>query len=154
MSESVETAARKRLEALVGEWAMEAGPPGGPPWPGAARVTFAWLDGTPLLIQRWHVDMPEAPDGVAVIGCDGMSGGYHQLYTDERDVQRIYAMSLDDGVWRLWRDGEPFSQRFTGTFSPDGDTIAGRWELAEDGTSWRTDFDVTYTKVHEVAPAP
>jgi len=37
---------------------MEAGPPGGP-WSGAARVIFDWLEGVPLLIQRWHVDMPE-----------------------------------------------------------------------------------------------
>ena len=94
MTRSIDTAARERLEALVGEWTMEAGPPGGPPWPGAARVTFEWFEGAPLLIQRWHVDMPEAPDGVAVIGCDGKSGAYYQLYTDERDVQRIYAMSL------------------------------------------------------------
>jgi len=91
--------------------------------------------------------MPEAPDGIAVIGCDGMSGTYHQLYTDERDVQRIYEMSLDSGVWKLWRDGEPFSQRFTGRFSEDGNTIAGRWEIAEDRTTWKTDFDLTYTKV-------
>lgn len=147
MSESTNTAAREALEALVGGWTMEAAPPDGPPWPGVARASFEWLEGRPLLVQRWHIDLPEAPDGVAVIGCDGMSGSYYQLYTDERDVQRIYRMSLTDGVWRLWREGEPFSQRFTGRFSADGRTIAGRWELAEDGTTWRTDFDLTYTKV-------
>jgi hypothetical protein len=103
MGESTNTAARGRLEALVGEWAIEAGPPGGPPWPGGGRVTFEWLDGVPLLIERSHVDVPEAPDGV---------------------VQRVYEMSLGDGVWKLWRDGEPFSQRFTSTFSVDGKTIA------------------------------
>jgi len=148
MNESTSTAARERLEALVGEWTMEAGPPDGPPWPGAARVSFEWLEGAPLLIERWQVEMPEAPDGVAVIGCDGMNASYYQLYTDERDVQRVYEMSLGEGVWKLWRDGEPFSQRFTGTFSEDGDTIAGRWEIAEDGKTWRTDFDLTYTRVN------
>jgi hypothetical protein len=147
MGESTKTAARERLQALVGEWTMEAGPPGGPPWPGAGRVTFEWLEGAPLLIQRWQVDMPEAPGGVAVIGCDGMSGTYYQLYTDERDVQRIYEMSLTDGVWKLWRDGEPFAQRFTGEFSDDGKTITGRWEIADDGKTWKTDFDMTYTKI-------
>ncbi len=114
MSESTNTAARERLEALVGAWTIEAKPPGGPPWPGGGRVTFEWLEGVPLLIERSQVDTPEAPDGVAVIGCDGMSGTYYQLYTDERDVQRVYEMSLDAGVWKLWRDGAPFSQRFTG----------------------------------------
>lgn len=147
MNESTNTLARERLEALVGEWTVEAGPPGGPPWPGPARVTFEWLDGIPLLIERSHVDVPGAPDAVAVIGCDGMSDTYYQLYTDDRDVQRLYAMSFADGVWKLWRDGEPFSQRFTGTFSEDGKTITGRWEMAEDGETWKTDFDLTYTKV-------
>ena len=147
MSESTNKAARERLEALVGEWTMAAGPPGGPPWPSAGRVTFEWLEGAPLLIQRWHVDMPEAPGGVAVIGCDGMSGIYYQLYTDERDVQRIYEMSLIDGVWKLWRDGEPFSQRFTGKLSKDRKTITGRWEIADDAKTWRIYFELTYTKV-------
>jgi hypothetical protein len=124
-----------------------AKPPDGPQWPGGGRVTFEWLEGVPLLIERSHVDMPEAPDGVAVIGCDGMSGTYYQLYTDERDVQRVYEMSLDNGVWKLWRDGEPFSQRFTGEFSEDGKTIAGRWEIADDRKNWKTDFDLIYTKV-------
>jgi hypothetical protein len=147
MNESVDRAARERLEILVGEWTMEATPPGGPAWPGGGRVSFAWLEDVPLLIERWHVDLPEAPDGIAVIGCDGMSGAYYQLYTDERDVQRVYEMSLDAAVWRLWRNGPPFSQRFTGTFSDDGRTIAGRWEIAEDGQTWKTDFDLVYRKV-------
>jgi hypothetical protein len=147
MSESTNTAARKRLEAFLGEWEIEAGPPGGPPWPGEGRVTFEWLEGTPLLIERSHIDLPEAPDAVAVIGCDGMSDTYYQLYTDDRDVQRIYEMSLRDGVWKLWREGEPFSQRFEGTFSEDGNTITGRFEIAEDGQTWKTDFDVTYTRI-------
>jgi hypothetical protein len=138
--------ARQRLEALVGQWAMEAAPPGGPPWPGEARVSFAWMEHAPLLIQRWHTDHPDAPDGTAVIGCDGRNDTYFQLYTDERDVQRIYAMSLANRVWKLWRDGEPFAQRFTGTLSDDGQSIAGRWEIAEDGSTWRTDFNLTYRR--------
>jgi len=147
MNESTDTTARERLEAFVGAWEIEAGPPEGPPWPGSGRVTFEWFEGAPLLIQRSHVDLPEAPDTIAVIGCDGKSGSYFQLYTDDRDVQRLYGMSLEDGVWKLWREGEPFSQRFTGTFSEDGRTINGRWEAAEDGETWRTDFDMTYTRV-------
>jgi hypothetical protein len=138
---------RERLQVLVGEWTVEAASPSGTPWPGGGKVTFVWLDGAPLLIMRTHVSLPEAPDSVAVIGCDGSNGTYYQLYTDDRDVQRIYKMSLLDGVWRLWRDGEPFSQRFTGTIAEDGRTIAGRWERAGDGETWEADFDLNYTKV-------
>ena len=38
-----------------------------------------------------------------------------------------------------------FSQRFTGEFSPDGNTITGTWEIDE-GSGWRKDFDLTYTR--------
>jgi hypothetical protein len=155
-------AAVERLGALVGEWTMEARPPDGPPWPGEGRVSFDWLEGRTFLIQRWMVDLPEAPDGIAIIGlkdapadaeADSYEPGdageaYRQHYFDSRGVHRIYEMTLSDEVWTLWRDSpDPFPQRFTGTFSDDGMTIAGRWEKADDGKTWVTDFDLTYTKV-------
>jgi hypothetical protein len=59
---------------------------------------------------------------------------------------RVYEMSIGHGEWKLWREGEPFSQRFTATFSDDGNMITGRWEVAEDGTSCTTDFDLTYRR--------
>jgi len=43
--------------------------------------------------------------------------------------------------------GRALSQRFTGRFEDGGDTIVGRWEKAEDGTSYETDFDLIYRKV-------
>lgn len=139
--------ALKALQPLVGEWVVEAGPPGGEPWPGEGRVSFEWHDSGAHLIQRWSIDMPEAPNGVAVIGCDAAAAAYFQLYSDDRGVCRVYGMSIDDGEWKLWRDGEPFAQRFTGRIAADGQTIEGRWELAEDGGEFRTDFDMTYRRV-------
>ena len=136
-----------RLEPLVGEWTLEAIGPDGRPWPGEARATIEWHDSRAHLIQRWSVDMPEAPDGVALIGCDAANGTYMQLYSDERGVCRIYQMSIDEREWRLWREGEPFAQRFTGTISDDGKTIAGRWEAAEEGTSFALDFELIYRRV-------
>jgi hypothetical protein len=53
---------------------------------------------------------------------------------------------LSEGEWKLWRDGEPFAQRFSATISDEGNTIAGRWEKAPDGGTWETDFDLTYRK--------
>ena len=55
-------------------------------------------------------------------------------------------MGIGDGRWRLWREGEPFAQRFTATISDDGNTILGRWKKALDGRTWETDFDLTYRK--------
>jgi hypothetical protein len=136
------------LDALVGEWSLEADPPDGDPWPGGGRVSFEWLEGKTFLIERWTVELPEAPDGIAIIGAGDEPGTFRQYYFDSRGVHRIYEMTLDDREWKLWRDEpDPFPQRFTGTLRDDGETIAGRWEKAEDGSTWNTDFDLTYTKV-------
>jgi hypothetical protein len=138
--------ALKRLEPLVGEWALEAKPPDGPPWPGEAQATIEWHDSGAHLVQRSTVDMPEAPDSISIMGCDAANGTYFQLYSDERGVCRVYEMSIKDGEWGLWREGEPFPQRFTATISDNGNTIAGRWEKAPDGHTWETGFDLTYRK--------
>ena len=141
--------ALQELEVLIGEWSQEAIPPGGEPWPGEAKATFEWLEGSDnrLLIERSTVEMPEAPDGVCVIGCDAARGTCYQLYTDERNVCRVYEMSIGDGEWKLWREGEPFNQRFTAKISDDGNRIEGRWELDE-GDGWKTDFELIYTRVN------
>jgi hypothetical protein len=139
--------ALEEMEVLVGEWSQTATPPGGEPWPGEAKATFEWLEGSDqrLLVERTTVDMPEAPNGVCVMGCDAANGAYYQLYTDDRNVCRVYEMTIGDGKWTLHREGEPFSQRFTATISGDGNTIEGRWELNV-GDGGKTDFDLVYTR--------
>ncbi len=140
------------LSVLVGEWSMVPQFKHSPPVDAGARVTFEWMPGEQFLIQRWEVPVPEAPDGLAVIGPDPESeGNFLQHYFDSRGVARVYKMSLGDGVWKLWRDSPDFSpldfaQRYTGTLSDDGKTISGAWEICHDGTTWEHDFDLTYTK--------
>jgi hypothetical protein len=138
--------ALKELEPLVGEWTLQARSPGGSLWPGEAKATFGWMEGNQLLIERSTIELPEAPNAICVIGCDAANGTYVQLYTDDRGVCRVYEMSIGGGEWRLWREGEPFDQRFTGRFSDDGNTIDGRWET-NTGGGWETDFDLVYTRV-------
>jgi len=140
------------LEAFIGEWSLGADFPNAPPIDARGRVVFEWLPGEQFLVQRWEVPVPEAPDGIAIIGFDRGRGTYLQHYFDSRGVARVYEMSFDNGVWKLWRtsaDFSPldFSQRFTGTFSDDGASIEGRWETSSDGSTWELDFDLTYTKV-------
>ncbi len=67
-------------------------------------------------------------------------------YFDSRGVHRIYAASFAGGVWRLERDAPGFSQRFAGTFAPDGRAIDGQWELSRDGTTWDDDLRITYRR--------
>jgi hypothetical protein len=139
--------ALKEMESLVGEWTLTAIGPGGEPWPGEARATIEWHDSEAHLVKRAAIDMPEAPSEVSIMGCDAASGTYYQLYSDDRGVCRVYEMSIGDGEWKLWRTGEPFPQRFTGTFEDDGNTIVGRWEKAEDGENYETDFELIYRKI-------
>ena len=131
----------QELDALVGEWTAEVPLPSGTV---QARTTFEWLEGGGFLIQRATIDAPQFPNGVMIIGGDPL----RQHYFDSRGVQRVYQMSLEGGVWKLWREDPDFFQRFAGTFSEDGRTITGAWEKSYDrGSTWEHDFDLVYNKV-------
>ena len=140
------------LEAFVGEWRLEA-----PAFPlphdlaNAARCTFEWTLGRTFLLQQAAIPVPEAPDGLCVIGLDA-GDAYTQHYFDSRGVARIYAMTFDGRDWTLERrtaDFTPldFHQRWSGTFSRDGQAIHGRWETAPDGREWELDFELSYHRV-------
>lgn len=147
MDQTTAEEALKKLEPLLGEWALKASSPAGEPWPGEGRATFEWHESRAHLIARTTVDVPGAPDTISIIGCDAANGTYYQLYSDDRGVCRVYEMSVGNGKWTLWRTGEPFPQRFTGSFEDNGNKIVGRWERAENGEHYETDFSLTYRKV-------
>ncbi|MFR0352315.1 hypothetical protein [Streptomyces sediminimaris] len=142
-------AALDRLDVLVGEWVVEAEFPGLEVPPG--RSVFEWALGRQYLVQRTEAPAP-APDAMAVIAVDPETGGYTQHYYDSRGVVRLYAMTFADGVWQLLREKPDFSplafrQRYVGHLSPDGGTIRGAWETAQDGTApYERDFGLTYRR--------
>ena len=153
MDQPARNAALKRLDALVGTWSAEAVFPSNPTevLPGG-RSVFEWMKGRQLFIQRTEVPASEIPDSIAIIAFDPDKGEYTQHYFDSRGVVRLYAMSLSNGVWTLLREAPDFSpldfsQRFTGTFGDNGDTIRGAWETSGDGSRWEKDFDLTYRRV-------
>jgi hypothetical protein len=141
------------LDLFVGEWSMTARFEHMPTPDADARVVFDWLPGEQFLVERWAVPIPEAPDGIAIIGLDpAREGRYLQHYFDSRGVARVYKMTLADNIWRLWRDDADFSpldfrQRYTGTVGDDRQTITGSWEICHDGRTWELDFDLSYTKL-------
>jgi hypothetical protein len=144
-----------RLDVFVGDWSLEARFPGQEQAPSGvlARSWFEWaLDGQ-FLLQHSEVPVPAAPDSLAIVAADPRTGGYTQHYFDSRGVVRLYAMTFTDGVWTLIREAPDFSpldfrQRFTGTFSADGNTITGAWEktAAAGGGEWEHDFALTYRR--------
>jgi hypothetical protein len=141
----------EQLSPFVGEWDLEVSLPS--PDGVTARATFEWaLDGR-FLLQRTEVSLPEAPNTLSIIGPDPRGGAYAQHYFDTRGVVRVYAMTVEDGVWTLVRESPDFSelsfwQRYEGSFSADGDTIEGAWHASHDeGATWEKDFDIVYRRI-------
>jgi hypothetical protein len=139
-----------RLEPFVGEWRIEA-PTFALPreLADAARTTFEWTLGGAFLLQQMSFPVPEAPDGLTLIGPDS-GDGYTQHYFDSRGIARVYAMTFDGRDWILERHAPDFSelsfhQRWQGTL--EGDSIHGRWETSPDGREWELDFELVYTRL-------
>ena len=147
-----------RLDVFAGEWIVEVRFPSAEPVPSIApdkgpqaRSRFEWALNGQFLLQRTEIPIPEAPDSLTIISVDPETGAYTQHYYDSRGVVRLYAMTLANGVWTLTRESADFSplnfwQRFTGTFSPDGNTISGAWEKCFTGAGWEHDFALTYRR--------
>jgi hypothetical protein len=139
------TSTLHQFAILIGEWNMVGTHPA---FPSAVNghSSFEWLSDGALLMWHFDWERPGPPSAVSVIGHDDSSTTCAMLYSDERGVARIYEMSLDGGVWKMWRDSAGFSQRVTGRFSDDGNVITCHGELSRDGSHWDQDLDVTYTR--------
>ncbi|WP_141579733.1 hypothetical protein [Actinomadura sp. WMMA1423] len=129
------------LDVLIGEWTAEVPQFG----EGQGRVTVDRLEDGAFLRIRSRPPAP-APAAVQLVGPDDSSGVYTVLYYDSRGVSRVYRMTLDGDVWKMWREAPGFDQRFTGTISADGRTIQAFWEKSLDNETWEHDFDIIYTK--------
>jgi len=139
------TSSMKQFEILVGEWTMVGTHP---EFPSEAHghSSFEWLMQGALLVWHFNWERGGPPSALSVIGHDEQVETCSMLYSDERGVARIYQMSLEGGVWKMWRDSPDFSQRVTGTVSSDGNTITCHGELSWDGSNWEQDLSVTYTR--------
>jgi hypothetical protein len=108
-------------------------------------ITFEWLDGGRFVVVRSHNDHDLFPDAISVIGAPETGDGLVWEYFDSRGVRRTYGVSLDDGVWRMWRDAAGFDQRFSATLGHD--SFEGLFELATTPGDWKDDLKVTYRRV-------
>lgn len=148
------------LGRLLGDWTTEASHPAMPGVVVSGSVAVEWLEGARFLIHRGRVEHPDFPDSISILGVtdqDRVEGGAREVaengepqlsmhYFDSRGVFRVYAASIDQGSWRLWRNAPGFSQRFTGTFAADGNTLEGLWQQCTDDTTWQDDLKITYRR--------
>jgi hypothetical protein len=141
--------ALKEIGILAGEWKMELFNSTFLPNPSdivKGTVYFEWVEDGAFLEMRQGDKRPAPPAAIWLIGRDESSGKYEVLYFDARGVSRIYQMSFDGSLWKMWRESPGFSQRFEGKLSQGGSTIDARWEKTTDGVTWEHDFDMKYTR--------
>jgi hypothetical protein len=139
----------RRLAALVGRWRTEGRTiqkQEAPAVPIDAVDTYEWLPGGLGLLHT--VDGRVGDDqveGAEIIGWDSALQAYVTLYCGTDGLNRYEAtLAEEDGrlVWRMRSDWD----RFTGTFSDDGNTIDGHWEQLSDERAWQPWMDITLTK--------
>ena len=152
-------AARAPLDWLIGAWATEATHPAMPGAVVHGTTEIEWLEGERFLAIRSRNDHPDFPDAISILGDMGsdrvdhgrgtaveVQTSLHMHYFDSRGVFRVYETRVSDDCWQWWRTAMGFSQRFTGRFTDDGDTIVGRSQLCEDGVHWADDLAITYRR--------
>jgi len=151
----------QHFSRLIGTWTTEATHPMMPGVIVHGTTTFEWLEGERFLIVRSDTDHPDFPGAISIVGhmdTDRVSEGSASLpdeagdgplrihYFDTRGVFRVQETSIDDTAWRWERIVPGFSQRFTGTFTDDGNTIDGMCELRRDDVHWKDDLKIVYRR--------
>ena len=103
------------LAILVGDWDMALS--GASFLPDPEQVIHghfgcSWIEGGAALAM--HQGGPKPPVATWIIGRDEASPDFSVLFSDDRGVSRIYAMSLMDNKWKLWRDDAQFRAAVSG----------------------------------------
>jgi hypothetical protein len=135
------------LTVLVGEWTTVGTHPFLPGKTFHGRTSISPLESGAFLLVRMHIDEPEIPDGVAIVGTDDATpeAGV-MLYFDVRNVSREYRWTMSRNVFTWSRDAPGFSQRMVLTIAEDGQRIEARGEMSRDGQPWEPDLHLSYTR--------
>lgn len=136
------------LAVLVGEWATIGTHPMLPGKTFHGHTSFSWLESGAFLHVRSHIDEPEIPDGVAILGTDDSHpDAGAMLYFDVRNVSREYRWTISGNVWTWSRDEPGFSQVMVLTIASDGQSIEAQGQLSRNGQNWEPDLQLSYTRV-------
>ncbi|MED1780850.1 DUF1579 family protein [Brevibacillus fortis] len=135
------------LNIFVGKWVtdgliMES--PAGQAAKLKATDTYEWLPGGYFLIH--HVDGmmgDKEVKTIEIIGYDTTSQMYFTHAYDNYGSRASYYANLLGRDWTITGKTE----RFTGKFSVDGNTLIGTWELLGNNESWAHWMDIRLRKV-------
>jgi len=139
----------RRLAALVGRWRTEGwtiATPGGRRERIDATDTYEWLPGGFALLHSVDARVgDEHVEGAEIISWDPDREAYATLYFGSDGPNAYEAALSEEGGVLTWRMSSR-TDRFTGTFSDDGNLITGHWELL-DGRDWRPWMEITLTRM-------
>lgn len=139
----------KHLSILEGEWGIAASGMSfrkDPKEEVKGFASFQWLEQHHLMVYRNESPGSEFPAALSVIGFDEKARNFTMLYTDSRNVSRIYTMAISPREWTLERTDPEFSQRFVSTISEDRNTIEGSWNKREGDGLWVHDTNIRFKR--------
>jgi hypothetical protein len=137
--------AHTRLGVLVGRW-LTRGSTTDTADAIEAVDTYEWLPGRFGLLHI--VDARVGDDhveGAEIIGWDAARNAYVTQYFGT-DGPNAYEARFGEEEGALVWSMRSATDRFTGRFSEDGDTITGDWERLDDGGEWVPWMHVTLTR--------
>jgi Protein of unknown function (DUF1579) len=141
--------AHQRPDALVGRWRTEGWTIATAEAPAARIVamdTYEWLPGRFALLHLVDARVGEQHvEGAEIIGWDPARDAYITQYFGS-DGPSGYEARLADVHGALVWTMNGTADRFTGTFSDDGNTITGRWQQLDDEKNWQPWMDITLTR--------
>jgi len=146
-------ASRENLMPPAGRWGENIDAPLHSDEPAKGEMTLEWLRDEKVMVQRSVADEPMFPESIAVVIPADSGDEFAVHYFDSRGVSRVYRMTFEENVWKMWREADgpdDFDQRFEGTLSEGGRKIEGAWRRVEDG-EWLEDFELTYTRLDKPA---
>jgi hypothetical protein len=139
----------RRLAALLGRWKTEGWTEESADAPAVevdAWDTYEWLPGRFALLHS--VDARVGDDeieGAEIIGWDPARSAYLTQYFGSDGPSAYEASLVEEGGSLVW-SMRSAADRFRGTFSDDGNTIAGHWERLDGEQSWQPWMRITLTR--------
>ena len=137
--------AHERLDAFVGNWAIDGRNGEGAGRAADTRVTghetYEWLPGRFFLVYRWDRRFGDTQHtGIGVIGYDEPRDAYSAQFFDNLGYARTYDATVRDRVLTLTGAWERAS------ISVGGGIMMTHWERTTDGVNWLPLCDLTGTK--------
>jgi hypothetical protein len=115
----------KSLDRLVGSWKVTGGAQG--------QVTYEWMEGGFFLLQDVELEQyGQRIKGIEIIGHERPFGAEPSQDIASRFFDSVgntldYVYELEGDTLTIWAGEKGSPAYYKGTFSDDGDTVAGDW---------------------------